>query len=472
MTSSRIKVNIPIAFKRIFDKARYKIFYGGRGSGKSWSIAEFLIVQAYTYPKTRILCTREIQNSIKESVHKLLADTVDRLGLSGYFHITNNSLLCSNGSEFIFMGLLRNVDQIKSTEGIDYCWVSEAHNVSDESWETLLPTIRKEGSEIIIDFNPRNEDDPTYQRWVVNPPDGAISKLVNYVDNPYFPKVLRVEMEHDKKKDKLLYEQKWLGKPVGIGGRVWPAFDSNIHVKSFDDKELAEKGHCIQSIDPHSHFYPACLWLALVPINSRGNYPEDYHMHVYNEWPTLDELSAPYHEQRKKLTYTGNLADIAREIYARDGYGIKIQTRAIDTRFAKGSGGWNWSTSTQGIVEEFAKKDNGGLSFTLPPEKQIDVQRQVIQKYMEYNTFAPINDFNMPRFSVDPKCHNLILSLKNHRLEENPHRTGELKEKESEKYKDFSDALRIASSVITKYISPITKKKPVVNHYRGGSAFG
>ena len=470
MTSNRIKVNIPIAFKPLFTKARYKVFYGGRGSGKSWSLAEFLIVMAYSKPKTRVLCTREIQNSIKESVHKLLADTIERLDLSPYFNITNNSITCLNGSEFIFMGLLRNVDQIKSTEGIDYCWVSEAHNVSDESWEILLPTIRKEDSEILVDFNPRYEDDPTYQRWVVDPPEGTISKLVNHVDNPYFPDVLRIEMEHDKKKDKLLYEQKWLGKPIGIGGKVWPQFEPDTHIKSISMEEIAKRGDCIMAMDPHSHFYPACLWMALIPINERRNFPEDYSLHVYAEWPTLDELSAPYHEQRKKLTYTGDLSDIAREVYARDGHNVKIRARAIDPRFAKGSGGWNWSTSTQGIVGEFAKKSNGALSFTLPHEKDLDVQRQRLQKFMDYNKLAPITTLNMPRFSVDPSCHNLILSLKNHRLEEDPHRAGELKEKESEKYKDFSDCLRIGASLYKGYVDPTPKPKG--QNYRPRSVFG
>lgn len=410
-------------------------------------------------------------NSIKESVHKLIGDTIDRMGLSKAFNITHNSIICLNGSEFIFMGLLRNVDQIKSTEGIDYCWVAEAHNVPDESWEILIPTVRKEDSEIIIDFNPRYEDDPTYQRWVVNPPEGTISILVNHCDNPYFPEVLRLEMEYDKKKDPILYQQKWMGKPIGMGGRVWPMFDTSLHIQTIPIDVIAKKGHCVMAMDPHSHFYPACVWVALMPTNERMNYPEDFLMHVYEEYPGIDDLQAPYHEQRKKITFTGSLSDISREIFARDGYGVKIQKRSIDTRFAKGSGGWNWSTSTQGIVQEFAKKENGGILFNLPLEKIIDSQRQVIQKYMDYNKLAPINDFNKPRFSVDPKCQNVIMSLKNHRLEDDPYNRGDLKEKESEKYKDFSDALRIASATIDGYKSPIDKvKKPT--YYGGGSSFG
>ncbi len=198
----RVKASFPEPFRKLFTPKRYKAPYGGRGSAKSWSIAEALILIALEprllFPKAskiRILCTREIQNSIKESVHKLLSDTIERLKLGHIFIITNSSIICHNGSEFIFMGLLRNVDQIKSTEGINICWVSEAHNVSDESWDLLMPTIRAEDSEIWIDFNPKYEHDATYQRWVVNPPENCISWLVNYTDNPYFPEVLRVEME-------------------------------------------------------------------------------------------------------------------------------------------------------------------------------------------------------------------------------------------------------------------------------------
>ena len=144
-------------------------------------------------------------NSIKESVHKTLSDQIEMLGVSQYFTITNQGITCVNGSEFLFMGMLRNVDQIKSTENINIAWVSEAHNVSKDSWDILKPTIRAENSEIWVDYNPRFEDDPTHQMWVVDPPAEAVSRLVNYTENPYFPDVLRVEMEHDKKKDPITY---------------------------------------------------------------------------------------------------------------------------------------------------------------------------------------------------------------------------------------------------------------------------
>lgn len=470
----RIKANFPEAFRYLFTPSRYKAAYGGRGSAKSWSIAEALILLAVSpsilFPNTekiRVLCTREIQNSIKESVHKLLSDTIERLKLSHIFVVTNSSIVCHNGSEFIFMGLLRNVDQIKSTEGINICWVSEAHNVSNESWDILLPTIRAANSEIWTDFNPKYEFDPTYQRWVVNAPSNCISRLVNYTDNPYFPDVLRKEMEHDKKHDFKLYEQKWLGKPMGMGGRVWPLFDPQIHIKEFDYKMLAEKGNFYHAQDPHAHFYPANGWMVVFPVNDRKNWPEDFHFHIYNEWPSVEAIGGFYHDLRKKRTYDGTLEDLAKEIYAADGieHGFKVKKRGIDTRFAKGSGGWNWSTgTTQGVVEQYAKKENGGLLFTMPPESMIDSQRQFITKRMEYNRLAPLGPFNMPQFSIHSRCQNIKASLMSHRLEEDS-------EKESEKFKDFSDMIRIMFAIIDPWRDPNPQKKPSY-YFRGGSSFG
>jgi len=454
-------IDIPEAFEFLFHPMRYKIARGGRGSGKSRSFSAALILKA-TQKKIRVLCTREIQNSIKESVHKLLSDQIERITFKNgepatkFFHVTNNSITCENGSEFIFAGLLRNVDQIKSMEDIDICWVSEAHNVTEESWDILLPTIRAENSEIWVDFNPKFDQDPTYVRWVTNAPENCVSKLINYDQNPFFPAVLEIEMQHDKDTNLTLYKQKWMGEPLGMGGRVWPQFEQSVHVKEFQAEELMKEANFYQSMDPHAHYYPACGWLAVFPINARANWPEDYHFHVYNEYPKVEDLGGFYHEKRKKLTFNGTLEDLSKHIYAGDGseHGYKIKKRGIDTRFAKGSGGWNWATgSTLGIVELWAKQENGGLLFTMPPEKMIDSQRQFIHKLMFYNKNAPISSYNQPRFSVDPKCQNLIASLTNHRLEEES-------EKESEKFKDFSDMLRIMFAIIEEWKPAQTAPAP------------
>lgn len=431
-----LDLEIPRSFKFLIDPSRLKIIKGGRGKGASWSIARVLIAKAVE-KKTRILCTREVQKSIRESVHRLLKDQIELLGVSDSFTITQKTIECSNGSDFIFEGIYQNVDRIKSLEGVDICWVEEGHSLSESSFNILTPTIRKDNSEIWISFNPKYEDDFVC-KLAADPPPNAIVRHINYDKNPYFPEVLRVEMEQDRTRDKLLFEHKWLGKPTGAGRKVWAMFDRQLHVKDIKLEEIAEKGNAFMAMDPHSHYYPFVIWLALLPKNKRMNWPEDFHKHVYAEWPTFDMLGGYYHDMRKKLFYQGTVPDMVKELYATDGreYGIKVLDRFIDTRFAKGSGSWSWSTKTQGIVNEFAKRESGGLLFSLPPERLIDVQREAIKSDMAYNTAAPVNEFNTPSFSVSPACRNTIASLINHRLEEDS-------EKENDKYKEPSDCLRI-----------------------------
>jgi hypothetical protein len=465
--TATVKAEIPEKLDFLFQPSRYKVAYGGRGAAKSWNFGRALILMSLQ-DKKRILCTREIQSSIKDSVHRLLRDQIESLGVTQCFEVTDRSITCSNGSEFLFEGLFRNVNRIKSLEGIDYCWVEEAESVSAESWEVLTPTIRKENSEIWVSFNTGNEDDATYQKFVVNQPENALVRKINYDDNPYFPEVLRVEMEQDKARDPHLYKHKWLGMPTGAGGRVYPSFNKEIHIKDIDMKEAAKKANCFMAMDPHSHYYPFCTWIAIIPKNERGLWPEDFHKHIYAEWPTVEDLGGHYHELRKKMFYTGSLSDLSKEIYAKDGIedGIKILDRFIDTRYAKGSGGWSWSTSTVGVVELLAKPENGGLKFSLPAEKIIDAQKQLIHSDMLYNVHATLSQFNEPSFSVSPKCKNVIASLSNHRLEDDS-------EKESEKYKDACDTIRLNYAGLSdfKYKDPQVKKSQDRYAPQGGAGW-
>lgn len=194
-------------------QARYKGAKGGRGSAKSWSFARALLVLAST-KRLRILCTREVQKSIKQSVHKLLKDQIETMGLSSFYRVLENEIRGSNGSEFSFSGLSdQTVDSIKSFEGCDIVWVEEAQSVSKRSWSVLIPTIRKDGSEIWISFNPELETDETYDRFITNQPADAIIVEMNYTDNPWFPEVLEKERLHAKATlPKSEYENIWEGK--------------------------------------------------------------------------------------------------------------------------------------------------------------------------------------------------------------------------------------------------------------------
>jgi phage terminase large subunit len=210
------KVEIPGRLAFLREPARYKVAYGGRGSAKSWSFARTLLTLAGRY-KRRILCARELQLSIRDSVHRLLQDQIKKLGYQDGYEITHHEIRCpSTGSEFIFKGLRSNIAEIKSTEGIDIVWVAEAQSVSEESWRTLIPTIRKERSEIWVDFNPNLETDPTYKRFVLNPPAGAKVVKVSHLNNPWFPDVLKKEMERDYRVDPDAAAHVWGGETRSI----------------------------------------------------------------------------------------------------------------------------------------------------------------------------------------------------------------------------------------------------------------
>lgn len=223
----QIKAEFPEKLSCLFAPSRYKVLHGGRGGAKSWGVARALLVLGLKRP-LRILCCREFQSSIRDSVHKLLTDQIYSLGLDEFFTIEQASIKANNGTEFFFEGLRHNVAKIKSFEGVDIAWVEEAQTVSKSSWEVLIPTVRKEMSEIWLTFNPELDTDETYQRFVVNPPKNAIVVEVNWRDNPWFPEVLKIEKDALKVKDRDAYINIWEGK-------CRQALDGAIYAKELRD---------------------------------------------------------------------------------------------------------------------------------------------------------------------------------------------------------------------------------------------
>lgn len=213
--SNTLRVGMQPKFKTtLFDSScRELALYSGRGAGKSWAVAQYLVVKAYS-EKVRILCTREVQNSIADSVLKLLADTIHRYQLSPYFDIQRTAIYCKhNGSEFIFKGIARNVNSIKSMENVNICWLEEAQTTSKESLDILLPTIfRNKGAKVIYTYNPRTANDAVYERFHgdVLPLD-AIVKKFDWRDNAYFSEAMRDEMEFAKKHDPEMAMHIWEG---------------------------------------------------------------------------------------------------------------------------------------------------------------------------------------------------------------------------------------------------------------------
>lgn len=224
-------VRFPPAFRPLFNPSRYKVFYGGRGGAKSWCIARALILQGMDRP-IRVLCAREFQSSIADSVHKLLGEQIEATGLGQYYQVQKIRIVGVNGTEFIFKGLRNNIQEIKSTEGVDICWVEEAQSVSEESWSVLIPTIRQENSEIWLTFNPMDIDDSTYRRFVLNPPPNTQVVKVSWRDNRWFPQVLRDEMEYLRRVDYDAYLHVWEGEPRTISDAV--VFKGKFTVEPFD----------------------------------------------------------------------------------------------------------------------------------------------------------------------------------------------------------------------------------------------
>lgn len=204
-------IEFPPKLQPLFEPKRYKILYGGRGGSKSWGIARALLVLGASKP-LRIFCGREIQKSIKDSVHKLLSDQIRKLSLQSFYTVLQSEIRGRNGTEFMFAGLKHNIDNIKSLEAVDIAWIEEAQTVSKDSWETLIPTIRKDNSEIWVSFNPELEEDDTYQRFVIHPPTNSTVIDISWADNPWFPEILKQEMEDLKLRNYDAYLNVWEGK--------------------------------------------------------------------------------------------------------------------------------------------------------------------------------------------------------------------------------------------------------------------
>lgn len=204
-------IELPRWSQTLFEPARFKAMWGGRGGGKSRSVASALVLKALQGPE-RVLCAREVQKSIKDSSKRLLDDEIERMGVRAFFESTESEIRGRNGSLFIFAGLRGNANQIKSLEGVTIAWVDEAQSISQASLDTLIPTIRAPGSEVWLTWNPLKADDPVDAmfRADVLPPDAVVIE-VQHDDNPWFPDELRAQMEWQRERDYDKYLHIWRG---------------------------------------------------------------------------------------------------------------------------------------------------------------------------------------------------------------------------------------------------------------------
>ena len=227
-----MNVEFPDKLRCLFQPSRYKFLKGGRGSAKSWSVARALLIQGAMQPH-RILCTREVQKSIKQSVHQLLKDQIQALNLGGFYQVLETEIRGKNGTSFHFSGLSdHTADSIKSFEGCTRVWIEEGQAITKRSWQILTPTIRANGSEIWVTYNPQLETDETHQRAVGDKKDpDTVTVDINYWDNPWFPEVLEKERQHAQKTlPKEEYAHIW-------EGRCMPAVQGAIY---FNEVAAAE----------------------------------------------------------------------------------------------------------------------------------------------------------------------------------------------------------------------------------------
>lgn len=226
--SNTSEILIPKAFKFLREPKRNKVLYGGRGGAKSHNVARTLLLKGMERP-LRVICAREIQRSIADSVHQLLDDLINQYGWRYFYQVKDKEIIGRNGTQFKFRGLKHNTTDLKSLEGADILWIEEAENVSDKSYEIVIPTIRKEGSEIWVTFNPKNPTDPTWIRFVQNPDEDTAAVKVSYLDNPFFPQVLEKERLKLLKNDPVAYEHVWLGNfDQRYSGKVYAKWVSKL----------------------------------------------------------------------------------------------------------------------------------------------------------------------------------------------------------------------------------------------------
>ncbi len=271
------EIQIADPFWALFDKndpnykKRYLVYHGGRGSAKSTHAAMACLLRGKD-SKQKILCARQFQNSIKDSVLSLLDEQVDKLGLRSFYDVQRDAIYGLNGTEFIFRGVHNNTNSVRSVNGATICWIEEAQAVTEKSYEVLIPTIRAPDSQFVITYNTDLETDATYQRFNISPPPNAYVRKVNYDENPFFPDVLKAEMEWCRSVDSDAYMHIWEGEPRAHSDAQ--VFNGKWEIARFEPPPNAEFLHGMDfgfSVDPNTaircYIHEQCLWI----------YQESYH---------------------------------------------------------------------------------------------------------------------------------------------------------------------------------------------------
>lgn len=374
----KIDLDLPKPFAPLLEPKRYKIYHGGRSGGKSWAFARVLLLLAMQR-HIRVLCVREFMVSIRESVHKLLCDQIESLGLNSFYEVTRDGIRCTiTGSEFIFKGMHNNTQSIKSTEGVNICWVEEAQTVSDASWEALIPTIRMPQSEIWLSLNPRYASDATYRRFVTSPPDDDMVRVrVLWSDNPFHPEVLekeRIKLERD---DPAAYRHVWLGE---LDNRYF----GGIYAKQVD-KAYAEKR--VTDRVKHDPAYP---------VHTAWDLGEDDATCIWFYQQGAGEAVVLDYYENSNMEGIGHYCDV-------------LKARAEDGRWRYGAhnvpsdAGFKLQAAGGKSLVEIAKRDHG-VVMTVWPETTHVNRQEAARKVL-------------PKCWFSPKCSDGLNVLMNYRYE-------------------------------------------------------
>jgi phage terminase large subunit len=343
---AEVEAWFPEKLRFLFSPARYKVARGGRGSGKSWGFARALLIMGSNRPM-RVLCTREVQKSIAQSVHQLLRDQIEALGLGSFYEVLATEIRGKNGTLFIFSGLSdQTAESLKSFEGVDVCWCEEAQAISKRSWDILIPTIRKESSEIWISFNPQLESDETYMRFVAQQRPDCVSVEMNWHDNRRFPSVLEAERLHAEKTMKRDdYAHIWEGK-------CKPAVEGAIY---FD--QMAQAGSRIAAIPHDPQLKTHAVWdlgfndsMSIILAQRLSSEIRIVH-YIEGNQRTLADYSA----ELRELKLDGSPINWGEHYLPHDGFAKRHQTGKMDAQILTGLG-WRVSKTPNLHVEDGIKR--------------------------------------------------------------------------------------------------------------------
>lgn len=358
-----------------FIKCRYRVLYGGRASSKSWELAGMAAMIAQS-ANTRFLCVRRFQNKIKESVYTLIKAQIENFGFTG-FDPRAAEIYHANGSEFVFYGIERNVDEIKSFEGADILWIEEAHNLTKEQWDILEPTIRKEGSEIWISFNPRLITDFVYQRFIVNTPKNSRVRLINYDENPFLSQTMLNQINERKEEDFEEYQHIYMGVP-----------------RTDDDAAIIKRSWVEAAIDAHKHLDIDMTGARTVGYDVADSGEDKNAITVMNGSIALhvEEWKAPEDELAQSAKRAWAAVGNGRMIYDSIGVGAHVGSTLREAGIDSGFYKFNAGGAVVNPLEEYGAGVTNGEKFeNLKAQAWRDVSDRLrntfnaINKGMEYS---------------------------------------------------------------------------------------